>query len=125
VTSQRKEMRKKLMAFTPVYDLRRKALLGYVSDLTLKGAMIVGEKSVEVDGHFILGIEFPESPSTLTAARAVVSARVAWCREEETGQYFDIGFEFDEISPEAAEMIDSVLTRYQFRPALDKSDLEN
>jgi len=125
VSTQRKEPRKKLMAFTPVYDLRHKTLLGFVGDLTLKGAMVIGEKSVETEKHFILGIEFPEAPPTLTATRIVIPARVAWCRQEDGPQSFNIGFEFTEVSAENAAVIEAVLERYQFRSVLDKSDLES
>ncbi len=122
--TERKESRKKLMAFTPVYELRHKTLLGFVGDLTMKGAMVVGEKSVEVEKHFILGIEFPEAPPTMSAARIVIPARVAWCRQEEGTQDFNLGFEFTEVSEENAAVIETVLERYQFRSVLDKSDLE-
>jgi len=125
MSTQRKEPRKKLMAFTPVYDLRHKTLLGFVGDLTLKGAMVIGEKSVETEKHFILGIEFPEAPPTLTATRIVIPARVAWCRQEDGPQSFNIGFEFTEVSAENAAVIEAVLERYQFRSVLDKSDLES
>lgn len=112
------------MTFTPVYDLRSKAVLGYIGDLTLKGVMIVGEKPVEVDRHIILGIEFPESVQGLASARVVIPSRAAWCRPEKDGQYFDIGFEFDELSADAATVIEAVLERYQFRSALDEPGLK-
>lgn len=124
MSTERKELRKKFMTFTPVYELRHKTLLGFIGDLTLKGAMIVGEKSVDVERHFILGIEFPEAPPTMTSTRIVIPARVAWCRQEDGSQSFSIGFEFLEISQENAAVIEAVLSRYQFRPASDKSDLE-
>lgn len=125
MTTERKESRKKLMAFTPVYDLRHKTLLGYIGDLTLKGAMVIGEKSVEFEKHFILGIEFPEAPPTMEATRIVIPARVAWCRQEDGPQSFNIGFEFTEVSAENTAVIEAVLERYQFRSVLDKSDLES
>jgi hypothetical protein len=125
MSTERKEPRRKLMAFTPVYDLRHKTLLGFIGDLTLKGAMIVGEKPLEIETHFILGVEFPEAPPTMTATRIVVPARVAWCRQEDGPHSFNIGFEFIEVSAENAAVIEAVLERYQFRPALDVSDLED
>jgi len=124
MTVQRNESRKKLMAFTPVYDLHRKALLGYIGDLTLKGAMVIGEKSVEVEKHFILGIEFPEAPPTMTAKRIVIPARVAWCRMDDAPQGFNVGFQFIEVSAENAAVIEAILERYQFRSVSDASDLE-
>ena len=118
MNNQRHESRKKLMAFTPVYDLRLKALLGYVGDLTLKGLMVIGEKPLEVDKHLTLGIEFPEGGIDSSVVRVVLPARAAWCRQDESPQYFNIGFEFSEVSPDNVAIIASVLERYQFRPAL-------
>jgi len=125
MTTKRIEPRKKLMAFTPVYELRHKTLLGYVGDLTLNGAMVIGEKPVEVDRHFILGIEFPESPLTMTAARIVIPSRVAWCRQDDSPQTFNIGFEFGEVSDENAAVIKAIMERYQFRSVLTVSDLDS
>lgn len=125
MTNVRKESRKKLMAFTPVYELQHKRLLGYVADMTLKGAMVSGEKTVEVDRHLTIGIEFPEAPPTMAATRIVLPARVAWCRQDESPQHFNIGLEFTEISPENLKVIEAVLERYQFRSASNASDLES
>ena len=122
---QRNESRKKLMAFTPVYDVLHKTLLGYVGDLTLKGVMVIGEKTVEAGRHLTLGIEFPESLPERRAMRVAISARAAWCRQDDSPQYFNIGFEFIEVSPENAKIIEAILERYQFRTVVDVSDLES
>lgn len=121
----RKESRKKLMAFTPVYDLRHKTLLGYVGDLTLQGVMVIGEKSVEINKHFTLGIEFPESLPELPAMRVAIPARAAWCRSDDSPNYFNNGFEFIDVSPANARVIEAILERYQFRNVMDVSDLKS
>ena len=120
----RKESRKKLVAFTPVYDLLHKTLFGYVGDLTLQGVMVIGEKTVEPNKHFTLGIEFPASLPEIPAMRVVISARAAWCRQDDSPQYFNIGFEFIDVSPENTREIEAVLERYQFRDVMDISDLK-
>ena len=125
MTVQRKESRKKLMAFTPVYELLHKTLLGYVGDLTLQGVMVIGEKSIEVDKHLTLGIEFPESLPEILAMRVVIPARAAWCKPDDSPQYFNIGLEFIEVSPENAREIEAILERYQFRNVMDISDLKS
>lgn len=125
MTNIRKTARKKLMAFTPVYELKHKALIGYVADLTLKGAMVSGGKALEVNRQMMIGIEFPEAPPTMTAVRIVLPARVAWCRVDDSPQNFNIGFEFAEVSPENAHIIAAVLERYQFRSASSAEDLES
>jgi Tfp pilus assembly protein PilZ len=125
MNNNRKESRKKLMAFTPVYDLLHKILLGYVGDLTLQGVMVIGEKPVETNKHFTLGIEFQASLPEMPAVRVVIPARVAWCRPDESPQYFNIGFEFIEVTPENAREIEAILERFQFRSVMDISDLKS
>ena len=125
MNDHRKESRKKLVAFTPVYDLLHKTLLGYVGDLTLQGVMVIGEKPVETNKHFTLGIEFQASPPEVPARRIVVPARVAWCRHDDSPQYFNIGFQFNDVSSESAREIEAIIERYQFRSVMDISDLES
>jgi len=112
---QRKGSRKKLMTFTPVYEMLHKTLLGYVGDLTLQGVMVIGEKPVEVDKQLTLGIEFHECPPELPAARVFISSRAAWCRQDDGSHYFNVGFEFIDIPPETVRIIEAILERYQFR----------
>ena len=125
MNNQRKESRKKLVAFTPVYDLVHKALIGYVGDLNPLGVMVIGEKSLEINKRLMLGIEFPDDESKAHTLKIVLSARVAWCRQDETPHYFNIGFEFLDLSPENAKVVDAILTRYQFRHVMDVSNLKS
>jgi hypothetical protein len=125
MNNNRKESRKKLMAFTPVYELLHKKLIGYIGDLTLKGVMVIGEKPIEVDRNFTLGIEFPEGSVSISTARIVMPSRAAWCRNDDSPQYFNIGFEFLEVSPENAKVIEAILERYQFRSVTTISGLKS
>jgi len=115
MSEQRKEPRKKLIAFTPVYDSKKKVLLGYVGDLTLLGVMVVGERSVEVNNERLLKIEFPNDLSDVVATHITIPARVAWCRQDvDTPRYFNIGFEFAEVNPDHTRLFQAILARYQF-----------
>ena len=124
MNDQRKESRKKLVAFTPVYELLHKTLIGYIGDLTPQGVMVIGEKPVDINKHLTLGLEFPDDESDAHTLRVAISGRVAWCRQDETPQYFNIGFEFIDVSPENAKIVDAILNRYQFRHVMDVSDLK-
>ena len=104
--------RRKVLTFTPVYDLHEKILLGYLGDLTPKGALMVSEKSVEINRAFTIAIEFqisPEKPTHMT-----ISARVAWCKLEEHRTYYNTGLEFLALTDQNKKVIDSVLEKYQF-----------
>ena len=124
MSDKRKEERKSLMAFTPVYGLHPKTLLGYVEDLTLHGAMIIGEKPVETNKQITLLIEIPGTLPESTVPRLVIPARVAWCRQESKPNYYDIGLEFSNLKPEEIKMIEAVLRRYEFRREVPTTKVE-
>ena len=124
MSDKRKEPRKNLMAFTPVYGLHPRILLGYVEDLTVQGAMVVGEKPVEVNKHITLAIEFPKDVHEFTTPRITVPARTTWCRQEKSPHYFDIGFEFTELKPEDEKIIKAILRRYEFRREIPAAEVE-
>ena len=124
MANQRKVTRKNLKAFTPVYGLHPRILLGYIEDLTTGGTMVIGEKAVEVGKHFKLAIEIPGSADEKTVPRITVPARVAWCKPDKQPNYFNIGFEFTDLQPEDEEIIEAVLRRYEFRRELPVSKVE-
>jgi hypothetical protein len=115
MSEQRKETRKKLKAFTPVYDSNQRLLLGYVGDLTLLGVMVIGEKPMVINKEAVLKIEFPDNLSDGIATDITIPARVAWCRHDENPQYFNIGFEFTKVTPQHTKIFQAILERYQFR----------
>ena len=115
MSHQRREERKKLVAFTPVYELLHKTILGYVGDLTLQGAMVVGERPIEVDKQMTIGIEVSNDTPGAPPTRFAVIARVAWCRQDESPQYHNIGLEFVNLTPQQTETLQAIIERYQFR----------
>ena len=114
-SDKRKAIRKKLMAFTPVYDTNPRVLLGYVKNLSLLGIMVVGEKAVETDIDKVLKIEFPGDLPDVISTHITIPARAAWCKQDESLRYFDIGFEFTKVTPEHANLFQAIMARYQFR----------
>ena len=114
MSERRKETRKKLMAFTPVYDQGKNMLLGYIRDLTLQGALVIGEKALAINSKNTLSMELPGGLPSIKATHLTISARVARCVEDEVPQNYNIGFEFTEITPEQTEIIQALLERYHF-----------
>ena len=122
MSEQRKETRRKLMAFTPVYDSKQKVLLGYVGDLTLLGVMVIGERCVEINKEIMLKIDFPNDLPGVTSTQIMIPARVAWCKQDESPHYFNIGFEFAAVKPEHTKLFQAILERYQFRQDMPTAD---
>lgn len=116
---RRKQERKNLVAYTQVFDLYGGNLLGYLGDLTASGAMIISEKPMKPESEITLAIELPELPDIKTF-RMSLPARVVWCQQDLSPQYFNIGFEFKQVSPEQKELIESVISNYEFRRDVPK-----
>ena len=124
MSDKRKEERKNLMAFTPVYGLHPKTLLGYVEDLTIHGAMLIGEKPVETNKAITVVIEIPGALPESSTPRLMIPARVAWCRPEKKPNYYDIGLEFSDLKPEELQMIEAILKRYEFHREIPAAKVE-
>jgi c-di-GMP-binding flagellar brake protein YcgR len=118
-SERRKEPRKKLMAFTSVYDQDKGVLLGYIRDLTLQGVLVISEKILDVNTQTNLAIELPGGLPEITATRMTIPARIARCMEDESSQTYKIGFEFTDVKPEHLRIIQALLERYHFRYKMD------
>lgn len=111
---RRKETRKNLMAYTQVFDLYGVYLIGYLGDLTLQGAMVIGEKQIGDNSEMTLAFELPELPNIQTA-RMTIPARVVWCQPDISPEYFNVGFEFKEVLPDQKAIIQAIIDNYEFR----------
>jgi len=118
---RRKSNRKNLMAYTQVFDLYGGYMLGYLGDLDLRGAMVIGQRVVEENTELTLAIELPDLPDT-SISRVTIPVRTAWCQPDISPEYFNIGFEFKKITPEQIVLIEAIMNNYEFRrvPPIDK-----
>jgi len=111
---RRKEPRKPLMAYTQVFDLYGGRLLGYLGDITLMGAMVIGDRPNDTGQLITLAVELPELPD-IKSSRIVIPSRTAWCEQDISPNFFNVGFEFLEINPDQAEIIKAIVKRYEFQ----------
>lgn len=111
---RRKEKRKILMAYTQVFNLYGGYLIGYLADLHLQGAMVIGNKSLENNLELTLAIELPDLPN-ISASRITVPAHVVWCQQDISPEFFNIGFEFKRVDNDQKKIIEAMMTHYEFR----------
>jgi len=111
---RRKEPRKNLMAYTQVFDLYGGYLIGTLGDLTLTGAMVISERTMDENTELTLAIELPELPE-VSVTRVTFSARVVWCHQDLSPDYFNIGFEFKKVPPEDQKVVKAIIDNYEFR----------
>jgi hypothetical protein len=113
-----------MMAFTPVYSLHPRMLLGYLGDLTMRGALITGTSLTTINKETTLEIDFPSDIPDIPVVKIQIPARIAWCRQDESPQYYNIGVEFLEVSTENAIFFQQILERYHFRYVLSDEDFD-
>ena len=111
---RRKQPRKILMSYSQVYDLYEGRLIGYLGDLNLLGAMVIGEQGINLDSKFTISIQLPELPN-IDATRLALPIRVAWCQQDISPELFNIGLEFTLITDDQKRIIESVMENYEFR----------
>ena len=111
---RRKLPRKDLMSYSQVFDLYRGKLIGYLGDLNLIGAMVIGDSPVRVDEKITISIQLPELPN-VSATRLALPVRIVWCRPDVSPQYYNIGMEFDLVTDEQKKIIEAVIENYEFR----------
>ena len=111
---RRKAQRKNLMAYTQVFDLYGGYLLGYLGDLNLRGAMVIGNKLMTENTELTLAIELPDLPN-ISVPRIAIPVRVVWHQQDISPEFFNVGFEFKEVTPEQKTVIEAIIKNYEFR----------
>ena len=111
---RRKQPRTDLMSYSQVFDLTQGKLIGYLGDLTLIGAMVIGDEPLPVDDKLTISIQLPELPK-INATQLTLPVRVVRCHQDISPEYFNIGVEFDVITDEHKKIIEAVLNNYEFR----------
>ena len=111
---RRKISRKYLAIYSRVFDRATGRVLGYLSDLTNGGAMIISDTATAENLQVSLRFDLPD-PTLFSTDHLNIDAHIVWCRPDIDPAFYNIGFEFDEISPEQARIIDEMISAYEFR----------
>jgi len=111
---RRKQPRKNLMSYSQVHELHNGKLLGYLGDLNLLGAMVICDQSIDPVADLPISIELPELPN-ISDLSIIMHVRVAWCHQDISPEYFNVGIEFKEVTPKQKAIIEAVMENYEFR----------
>jgi hypothetical protein len=114
---RRRILRKYLVIYSRVFDRNTGQVLGYLSDLTAVGAMIISDDPMATLVDVSLRFDLPDPP-LFSTDHLNIEARVAWCQPDIDPAFFNIGFEFKETTPEQAHIIEDMIEAYEFRREL-------
>jgi hypothetical protein len=102
------------MSYSQVFDLYQGKLIGYLGDLTLSGAMVIGDETLKVNEKLTISIQLPELPK-INATRLALPSHVVWSHPDVSPEYFNIGLEFELVTDEQKKIIEAVIENYEFR----------
>lgn len=111
---RRKQPRKDLMSYSQVFELYHGKLIGYLGDINLLGAMVIGDEPLEVNTQLTISIQLPELPD-ITATRMAVPVRVAHSQRDLSPDYYNIGLEFVLVTDQQRRIIQAIIDNYEFR----------
>lgn len=111
---RRRQPRKDLMSYSQVYDLSDGRLIGYLGDITLLGAMVISDHPIPEDKSISVSIELPELPD-IHETSMIISVRVAYCHQDISPDYFNVGLEFNSNTAKQQKIIQAVMDNYEFR----------
>jgi c-di-GMP-binding flagellar brake protein YcgR len=104
MTQRRKTTRKHIKFYSQVMDRKTKQLLGYLDDLSLKGAMLVCDKEFSPQSILHLKIDMPDS---FEQDHLNLTSQVIWSEKVPESDLFRMGIQWYDLNPE----VDASLTK--------------
>jgi hypothetical protein len=111
---RRKLDRKYLMVYSRVFDREDGRVLGYLSDMSPQGAMIISDDPVTENISILLRFDLPDPP-LFSTDHLSLDARVAWCKPDIDPSFFNIGFEFGQLNEQDRAIVEEMIEAYEFR----------
>ncbi len=111
---RRNNNRKNLAVYSRVYDRDTGIVLGYLSDLTQKGAMIISDSPIAENIIFKLRFDLPD-PALFSTDHLNMDAHVAWCNPDLDPAFYNIGLGFESVSIAESRIIEEMIVAYEFR----------
>lgn len=111
---RRKQSRKDLMSYSQVFDIHEGYLIGYLGDINLSGAMVISDVNLRSNTELTVQIQLPELDN-FTDTSITIPARIAWCHQDISPDYYNVGMEFRELTSRQKHIIEAVIENYEFR----------
>jgi hypothetical protein len=110
---RRKYPRKDLLLFANVYDSKSGKIIGTLLNITLEGAMVLSENRVDADNTMELHIKLPEN--FVQKNELVFVANSRWCGPDINPEFYDVGYQFANVSDEDSQIIQAIIEKYGFK----------
>ena len=110
--TKRKSPRKALKVYLKVTDEKTDELFGYMVDVTKEGIQLTSEDVLETEVSFQLKLELPveiEGKKFIS-----FSSTSKWSEKDRESDYYNSGFQLDEISAEDQKLVEQLIQKFCF-----------
>ena len=108
---RRKQERVSLIYYLAVFDRNTDDLMGYLADISLEGAMLLCEKSLEIDSDYQFKIEVFSASSI--NKQIEFDAKCVWRKKNEYIDFFNFCLKFIKIESKNIDEIQSLIDTYR------------
>ncbi|OGO31069.1 MAG: hypothetical protein A2136_07270 [Chloroflexi bacterium RBG_16_54_11] len=110
---RRKHPRKDLLLFASVYDSENDRIIGTLLNITLEGALILSEDKIDSNKVMELHIKLPEN--FVQKHELIFTANSRWCQPDINPEFYDVGYQFANVSDEDGKVIQAIIEKYGFK----------
>jgi hypothetical protein len=110
---RRKYPRKDLLLFANVYDSKSGKIVGTLLNITLEGAMVLSEDKIDTNNTMELHIKLPDN--FVQKNELVFTANTRWCGPDINPEFYDVGYQFANVSEEDGQIIQTIIEKYGFK----------
>jgi hypothetical protein len=110
---RRKLHRRHILFYSRVFDRKTGVFLGYLGNMNEGGLMIISENPIEIDQTFLLRIDLPDDIYDTPVLN--FSARSKWCRLDIDPNFYNTGFQLEDITEDGKNIVAQIIDEYGFR----------
>ncbi len=112
-SERRKLKRRYLMFYSRVFDRSIGKMVGYLSDMTVEGLMVISEDPSEPGKIYRLRIDLPEDDFDQSFIH--FEAKCVWSERDVNPNFYMNGFQLNKIDPKDIQIIEKIIEDYGFR----------
>ena len=110
---RRRLSRRHILFYSRVFDRKSGVFLGYLGNMNEGGLMIISEDPIDINQDFLLRIDLPEDIYSMSVLN--FDARSVWCKLDVDPNFYNTGFQLDNVSDESKDIIAQIIDDYGFR----------
>jgi hypothetical protein len=110
---RRKLKRRYLMFYSRIFDRKTGSLIGYLSDITIEGMMIISEDPLQTGVVHKLRMDLPED--IFGRGHLDFEAYCIWSHQDVNPNFYIAGFKLEELKEEDKGIVEKIIESYGFR----------